>query len=164
MLSLGCYRTEEQLHITNYKGRACRAGRNKGQASVETLIVLCVLSLVFLFFFLAYGGREREVTWSTNLLSARRECYRVSELINRVRINGENFAEQTSFNDFTVKIYGNGGGIEILFDSDYAYCTFATSNVTLNGTDMAGNNFIFSLSGYYRLVNEGLNLTFYKLW
>lgn len=103
------------------------------------------------------------VSWFAKLLDARRECYKLSELINRVRSNGENFVERVSLNDFTVKVYGNDGWIEVFFDSEYIFCSFSTSNVSFNVAGNGERDFTFTLFGNYKLVNEGTNITFYEI-
>ncbi len=133
---------------------------SKAQVGMETFVVMLVVSLLFLYSFMTYVNRNKEIKLSDKMLSAQRECYIISDLINRVRYGGRGFAERISFKN-KVKIYGNDGGIEVYFDSDGTtnnyYCTFSTSNVT-NTSDST-----FEVYGNYKVVNEGVNIVFYKI-
>lgn len=140
-----------------------KALSKKAQTGIETFTVVFVLGLIFLYSFMMYVERNREVKWSEKVMNAQRECYRASALINRVRTNGYGFAEKASFGVYKVKIFGNARGVEVIFgdsvgpESNSYYCSFLTSNVT-NTTD-----FTFEIFGNYKVVNEDANITFYRI-
>lgn len=129
----------------------------KGQVSFEVLIALAILSLIFLFAFTSYIEKETEVGWSENFLDAKRECYEISSLINRVRVNGVNFVERSSFNTYKIRVNGDLRSIEVSWDSSTTYCMFPTVNVT-NTTHQR-----FDVFGNYKIFNDGTNVVFEKI-
>jgi hypothetical protein len=150
------------------EGRCVKAlGRAKAQSGIETYTVAFIISLMFLYSFLTYVSRNAEVETSSAMMDAQKQCHEIADMINRVRANGEGFAESASFLH-RARIYGSGRGVEVFFDrssgqagqpgsgTDYYYCTFSTSNVT-NTTHTA-----FDVLGGYTVVNEGTDITFYK--
>lgn len=128
----------------------------KGQASVEILIAVSILLVIFAFAFTTYIERKRDVGWSEEFLNAKSECYKTSSLIDRVRANGKNFEEIATFNIYKISIYGDLGSIGIFWDSSSTYCTFSTVNVT-NTTHSR-----FDVFGEYRVFNDGTNVVFEK--
>jgi len=131
---------------------------------METFAVVFILGLIFIYSYITYIERSREIKWSGIAMDAQRECYRVSELINRVRANGLGFVERASLDSYPIKIFGNIGEIEVSFEtlstpdfSNSYFCSFQTSNVT-NTTD-----FTFEIFGDYNVANEGQMVTFYKV-
>lgn len=134
-----------------------RLGR-KSQVAVETLIVISVLALISLAVSSIYMQREENIGWSDDFLNAKRECYIVSSLINRVRANGKDFNEVISLQKgHRVKVFGDDHGIEVWWDGDYVFCTHSTTNVT-NGTDST-----FEFLADYKVFNDGVNVVFKKI-
>lgn len=125
--------------------------------SVEALIAVTILLVVFLFSFIVYNERQTEIGWSEDFMGAKRECYRISSLIGRVSVNGENFIERATFNSNKIHVNGDIRSIEVFWDHSYASCTLSTANVN-NITHVR-----FDVFGNYKIFNNGTDVVFQKI-
>ena len=133
-----------------------RENNSKGQVGFEALVAIIILLLMFAFAFNAYIGREIEVGWSEKFLDAKKECYGISSLINRVKANGKNFIERAEFTH-NIRVNGDLRSIEVFWDDDSTYCMFSSVNVK-NITHAR-----FNVSGEYKVFNDGSNVVFEKI-
>ena len=109
---------------------------------------------VFLSVLILYSQNREELVRSSLYLDAKKDCYLISSMINRVMASGKNFAETVSF--YNATIFGDMRGVEIYFENGYVYCKFSTSNIT-NLTHQT-----FDLSGDYKIFNNGESVVFQK--
>lgn len=139
-----------------------KVAQRKAQTGVEAFIIFLVITLFIVYAAFIYVGRLSEAGVAERVSRAQTECQRVSESINRVRANGNGFAEVVSFDSMKVTVFGGSRVIEVPMEmpdgsTEPYVCTFSTSNVT-NATHET-----FELSGDYKVMNNGNNVTFQKL-
>ncbi|MCX6803176.1 MAG: hypothetical protein NTY48_01245 [Candidatus Diapherotrites archaeon] len=116
----------------------------KGQITVEFIIVVVLIAIVFVFSVALYQDRQNENQISSEKWSAQLLANRIARNINSVYFSDGNavLTDPIVIKGLDVNVIVAGGGVRVFYPLSMSMTTrIATRNVTYNVTDL--NGFIF---------------------